>query len=172
MPVHDSNVDPRVVDAPQRLDPRSVTAGRIGGWMVVLVWALLSLPFLVVALVTHASGWLWLALGLVLALLAARGALAHAGPLWRYRYTSYRVDARGVEIERGRFWLRQITVPHARVQHIDVVRGPIERKFGLATLVIFTAGNAHSQVQIGGLSHEAALALREQLIADQGLDAV
>jgi membrane protein YdbS with pleckstrin-like domain len=159
-------------DAPQRLDPRSVTVGRIGGWIVVCILAGLTLPGSLVALVVNGGLGPSFATVAALALIAGAGGLAHAAPTWHYRYTWYRVDADGIEIGRGRFWQRLITVPHARVQHIDVVRGPLERRFGLATLIIYTAGHAHSDVKVEGLSHEAALGLRERLVKEKGLDAV
>ena len=166
------DVDPTPVDEPQRLDPRSITVGRIGGWIFVVILAGLTLPGLVTGLIFKGDWGFWLAMILVLLLLGGIAFLAHAGPVWRYRHTWYRIDAYGVEIARGRFWQRLITVPHARVQHIDVVRGPLERRFGLATLVIYTAGHEHSEVKLEGLSHEAALALRERLVKEKGLDAV
>jgi membrane protein YdbS with pleckstrin-like domain len=159
-------------DAPQRLDPRSVTVGRIGGWIFVMVLAGFTLPWALVALIVNAWPVNVLPTLGVLALLAGVAFLAQIGPTWRYRHTWYRVDANGIEIGRGRFWRRLITVPHARVQHIDVVRGPIERRFGLATLVIYTAGHANSDIKIEGLSHDAALELRERLVKEKGLDAV
>jgi membrane protein YdbS with pleckstrin-like domain len=159
-------------DAPQRLDPRSVTVGRIGGWIFVLVLAGFTFPWAVISFVINDGPARWLPLPGVLAMIAGFGFLAQIGPTWRYRHTWYRVDENGVEIGRGRFWQRLITVPHARVQHIDVVRGPIERRFGLATLVVYTAGHEHSEIKVEGLSHEAALGLRERLVKEKGLDAV
>ncbi len=159
-------------EEPQRLDPRSVTVGRIAGWIFVLILAGVSLPAALVALIVTGGVGNWIAMVSLLAVLAGLGSLAQIGPTWRYQHTWYRVDTNGVEIGRGRFWQRLITVPHARVQHIDVVRGPIERRFGLATLVIYTAGHEHSEIKVEGLSHEAALALRERLVKEKGLDAV
>jgi membrane protein YdbS with pleckstrin-like domain len=166
----DVNIPPG--EAPQRLDPRSVTVGRIAGWISVLILAGFSVPGLLVAVIVSRRLGNWIAMVSVLAVLAGLAFLSQIAPMWRYRHTWYRVDANGIEIGRGRFWQRLITVPHARVQHIDVVRGPIERRFGLATLVIYTAGHAHSEIKVEGLSHEAALALRERLVREKGLDAV
>jgi membrane protein YdbS with pleckstrin-like domain len=156
----------------QRLDPRSITVGRIGGWIFVAIVATLALPWLIGGLAIDAGRAVGIGAAAVLLVLAALGLLTHFAPLWRYRHTWYRVDAYGIEIGRGRFWHRLITVPHARVQHIDVIRGPLERRFGLATLVIYTAGHANSEVKLEGLSHEAALSLRERLVKEKGLDAV
>jgi membrane protein YdbS with pleckstrin-like domain len=163
---------PSSLEEPQRLDPRSITAGRIGAWIFLTALAALSLPALLIALVTR--GGLGVAIGL-LATLAVLGLLAvpvHLGPAWRYRHTWYRVDPSGLEIGRGRLWERLVTVPHARIQHLDIVRGPLERRLGLATLVIYTAGHENSALRIGGLSHEAALRLRGRLVGERGDDAV
>ena len=167
-----SDIDIPPAGGPQRLDPRSVTVGRIAGWIFVIVLAGVTLPGLLVTLFLASGPGPWLAALGLLTFLAGIGLLTHVAPLWRYRHTWYCVDANGIEIGRGRFWQRLITVPHARVQHIDVVRGPIERRFGLATLIIYTAGHAHSDIKVEGLSHEAALGLRERLVKEKGLDAV
>jgi uncharacterized protein len=156
----------------ERLDPRSITVGRIGGWIFLLILAGFTMPGLIAGLFWRPRQNLFIATFAVFLFLAAVATLVHMGPVWRYRHTWYRIDLHGIEIARGRFWHRLITVPHARVQHIDVVRGPFERRFGLATLVIYTAGHANSEVKIEGLSHESALTLRERLVKEKGPDAV
>jgi membrane protein YdbS with pleckstrin-like domain len=164
-----------VIPAPDdasRLDPRSITVGRIGGWIFVLVLAAFTLPGLAAALILDPKPGVFVAAAAALMFFSLLGWLVQIGPVWRYRHTWYRIDVHGIEIARGRVWQRLITVPHARVQHIDVVRGPFERRFGLATLVIYTAGHANSEVKIEGLSHESALALRERLVKEKGVDAV
>jgi len=60
------------------------------------------------------------------------------------------------------------------VQHLDLKRGPLQRRYGLATLVIHTAGTRHSVVSIGGLDADDAERLRDQLahqVDDDGDDA-
>jgi membrane protein YdbS with pleckstrin-like domain len=164
--------DDAPLDRPQRLDPRSVTAGRIGGWIFLGVLALFFLPGLLVAIVLGAGVGAWMGLLATLAGLALLAIPIHLGPLWRYRHTWYRVDASGIEIGRGRLFQHLVTVPHARIQHLDVNRGPLARRLGLATLVIYTAGHAHGEIKIEGLSHDAALRLRERLVGERGGDAV
>ena len=51
----------------------------------------------------------------------------------------------------------------SRVQHIDLQRGPVERRFGLSTLVIHTAGTRHNAVSTSGLDADDAEALRDHL---------
>src|SRR3546814_18276177 len=54
-------------------------------------------------------------------------------------------------------------VPGSRVQHLDIRRGPLERHFRLATLVIHTAGTRHSEVSLSGLDAGDAERLRDHL---------
>lgn len=81
----------------------------------------------------------------------------------RYRYTRWRLDADGFSLRKGRMWQSDIRVPVNRVQHLDLRRGPLERRYGLATLVIHTAGTRDSAVNVGGLADADAEALRDLL---------
>jgi membrane protein YdbS with pleckstrin-like domain len=85
-------------------------------------------------------------------------------PAWKYRRLRYRVTDAGVEIWKGIVWRRVIYVLRNRVQHTDVTDGPVLRRYGLATLTIFTAGTRHSMVTLEGLERGIALGIREFLI--------
>jgi membrane protein YdbS with pleckstrin-like domain len=63
-------------------------------------------------------------------------------------------------------------VPRSRVQHTDVSQGPLERRYGLGTLVIYTAGTSHSRVNLEGLDHEVARRIRAHLLPKDEGDAV
>ena len=52
-------------------------------------------------------------------------------------------------------------VPLVRVQHLDVIRGPLDKMFGVASLVVHTAGTHNSIVAVPGLSPERAAAIRD-----------
>lgn len=97
---------------------------------------------------------------------------AHRWPVVEYHHLSYRIDELGIEIRRGVFWRAIINVPRSRVQHTDVSQGPLERRFGLGTLVIYTAGTDHARVSLGGLEHVRALRIREHLLPGTDSDAV
>ena len=61
-------------------------------------------------------------------------------------------------------WTQIYTVvPLARVQHIDVAQGPVERVFGLTRLVLHTAGTAHAVVVLPGLTRADAEKLRDTI---------
>jgi uncharacterized protein len=95
----------------------------------------------------------------------ALAALAAAFWLGRkqYRYTRWLLDGQGLAVRRGRFWQAETRVPATRVQHLDVKRGPLQRRRALATLVVHTAGTANSAVSVPNLAQEDAERLRERL---------
>ena len=101
-----------------------------------------------------------LVLGLVILLLIYPVAIM---PARRYRAWGYRMGEEELQIAHG-VWTRVETiVPLARVQHIDVSQGPIERSFGVCRLVLHTAGTMHSRVVLPGLSRATAEAIREEV---------
>lgn len=154
----------------QALDPASVTAARLAGAIGVTVGASSALAAVLVAAVATPLGALAAAgLGGAVVLLSAAGAAAcYLWPPVRYRHIRYRLDAHGVTIRRGVVWRTVTSVPTSRVQHTDVSRGPVERYFDLATLVIHTAGTRDASVALSGLGHREAIALRDRLIEAGG----
>ena len=167
---------PSVADGVEHhLDPRSVTVDRLGGWIVFGGFALAQLVALaLVAIFAPIPLWVKaVLLGVVWPAVAAGLAwLAHQWPVVAHRHASYRVDDEGIEIKQGVIWRRIVNVPRSRIQHTDVSQGPIERSFGLGTLVIFTAGTEHARVQLHGLDHSVALRIRDHLLSSGGGDAV
>jgi membrane protein YdbS with pleckstrin-like domain len=150
------------------LDPRVITLDRIGGAILTTVIAIGSLVGLVIA--DDGSIWVRLAVWLTVVLLLAWH--SYRWPPLAYRHTSYRVDDQGIEIRKGVYWRVVINVPRSRVQHIDVSQGPLQRRYGLGTLVIYTAGTDHAKVELEGFEHGRALRIREHLLPSGASDAV
>lgn len=151
---------------PRQLDPRVIPFRRLVGWIrTIVIGAILLFVLLGLWLGGALPDWATAAAGPAWSLIVAALAwYAYRWPEISYAYTSYVLDRQGIEIRSGVFWRRLVVVPRSRVQHIDVTQGPMERSYGLGTLVVFTAGTAHSSVSLGGLAHETALALRDQLL--------
>jgi membrane protein YdbS with pleckstrin-like domain len=156
------------------LDPRYIPLRRSVGSIVTAFTSAGLLVVLLIVLVTvrmpPGAVWLlpaaWVLASLALALFTWRW------PVLAYRRTSYRVDPDGIEIRRGVWWRRVISVPRSRVQHIDVSQGPLERSYGLGTLQIFTAGTHYAHVGLDGLAHPTAVMIRDHLLPHEGDDAV
>jgi len=81
----------------------------------------------------------------------------------QYRHTFWKLDGVGFAMRRGRLWHSETCVPTTRVQHLDLKRGPLERRFRLATLVIHTAGTRDHAVTLAGLDEDEAERLRDRL---------
>lgn len=84
-------------------------------------------------------------------------------PARRYRRWGYEEGEDEIDIRSGSLIRRRTIVPFGRVQHIDVAQGPIQRPFGLATLIIHTAGTQGASVSLPGLRLEDAEALRDRI---------
>ena len=169
----DSPPTPQDTPPAQRLDPRFVQLGRTVGWIVAgVVTVLLAFGLLILAIAADSAlvvgGTAVAAVGVVAALVWA----AERWPGLEYAHASYRIDDRGIEIHWGVVWRRVINVPRSRIQHTDVSQGPIERRYGLGTLVIYTAGTDHAQVDLPGLAHGTALEIRDHLLPRGMADAV
>ena len=88
-----------------------------------------------------------------------------------YRRLGYAMDGRLLRIVRGWLFHVDTIVPFVRVQHIDVTSGPVDKLFGLANLVVHTAGTHNSTVTLPGLSPERAVAIRDAIRAEIRADA-
>lgn len=156
------------------LDPRIIDVRRIAGLIFAACFSAGLFVMLATAGFSARPGWrmvlaggaAWLAVTIALAVWLWRW------PAIAYHHASYQLDDEGLEIRRGVVWRRIINVPRSRVQHTDVSQGPLERSHGLSTLVVHTAGTEHARVGLPGLSREAALSLRDQLLPHDGRDAV
>jgi membrane protein YdbS with pleckstrin-like domain len=60
-------------------------------------------------------------------------------------------------------------IPLTRLQHVDLSRGPLERRFGVASLEVFTAGTQSASHEIPHLQSETGFQLREDLVEAAGI---
>ena len=139
------------------LHPNYVKVVRIGTLLFVL-------PFVVVALVLEFADQLPRGAFLAPVLLLALYLIVRT-PLRRYQARGYQIGVDRLRVVRGLIFRSDTVVPFGRVQHIDVHQGPIERGYGLATLVLHTAGNHNASVSLPGLGHDDAMAMREEIRA-------
>jgi uncharacterized protein len=155
----------------QRLDPRYVEVDRIGRWIFTGVVAVALFAQLLTSLFGSAFR-VATSLAVDALLLALLAWWSYQWPAIAYRHASYRVDHQGIEIRRGVLWRRAVVVPKSRVQHTDVSQGPVQRAFGLGTLVVYTAGTDHAKIELPGLAHPRAMRIRDHLLPAGGDDAV
>lgn len=78
-----------------------------------------------------------------------------------YRRLRYGLTDRLLQVVRGWLFHTDTIVPFVRVQHLDVTRGPLDKLFGTATLVVHTAGTRNSIVTVPGLAPGRAAEIRD-----------
>lgn len=150
------------------LSPRVVVLWRLG-WL--LGTAVLLVPaLLVAALATDLPAW---SRGLLVAIVALGGvALTIAMPTLSHRRWRYGVTDDGVELRHGVIVRHESSIPHFRVQHIDLHQGPLDRWRGVVKLSISTASPA-TDATLPGIEPERAEALRARILeraeADDGV---
>ena len=138
----------------QRVDPKRVILDRITGAIMSTVFGGIILTTMAIATLTVHLGsemafdrFFWVTLvawGSSLFLVLAIFILNFVWPRLKYNATFWRLGEDGLEIWRGVIWRHQLSVPRARVQHADVVQGPLQRHYGIATLIVHTAGTKHN----------------------------
>ncbi len=143
----------------ERLDPRAKAlwriAGTLGALPLLAVGAFVSWSLLRVVEVPLLLG--------ILPFLAALGlfvALAVVIPDLRWRRWLYEIREDEVDLQRGIVWVSRTLVPLARIQHVDTRQGPLQRRFGLATVVFYTAAGPN---EIPELSAPVAAAVRDRI---------
>lgn len=118
------------------------------------------IPQLIVAIPGTVRVWLLL----IPAGIAVGGVLITALLLIRLRHKGYAMREHDIVFCTGLFWRKTTVLPFNRIQHAEVTHGPLQRRFGLATLKFFTAGGAAVDLNIEGLRAGDAEALREDIL--------
>lgn len=82
----------------------------------------------------------------------------------RYRAWRLALTASALVVEFGVVWRVRRSVPRARVQHVDIHSGPLDRLLGLAQVSLYAAGSTGPVVTVPGLTPNDAQALRDALV--------
>lgn len=147
------------------LDLRSIKAERLGNAIFTCLLLLGALVWVAIRWWTEGVDLFFQILaGASLILVTAFAVFSWIWPKKEFQYTQWRATNAGLEIHKGVIWRHRIIVPMSRVQHADVTQGPIQRLFGLGTLVVHTAGTSNASVDLAGIDHQAAIEVRDMII--------
>ena len=89
-------------------------------------------------------------------------------PLISVPRRGYVVRDKDIVFKSGVVWRSVTAIPFNRVQHVETSNTPLDRKFGLANLQIFTAGGSGGDLKISGLGADVAEQLRIYILDKVG----
>jgi len=97
--------------------------------------------------------WLWL-------LIPVLAVPLFMWPLISVPRRGYAIRDKDIIYKSGVFWHTVTAVPFNRIQHVEKSTTPLDRRYKVATLLLFTAGGTGGDLKIHGLSAASAERLR------------
>lgn len=85
-----------------------------------------------------------------------------------FGFRAFALREQDIIYQQGWLVRKKEICPLSRVQHCSVNASVIERKYGLATLELFTAGSNGADITIRGLTTQQAAMLKEVIIQKTG----
>jgi membrane protein YdbS with pleckstrin-like domain len=141
---------------PQLRPPRNTLDPRAQAW-----WRaqglLAAIPVLigvcaVIVLFPTARPWSWIVLAIIVVWSLVEVFVA---PAWRMRIHRWEVTDEAVYAAAG-WWTQEWRIaPVSRIQTVDTIRGPLQRRFGLSSVTVTTA-SAAGPIRIDGLDAQLA----------------
>ncbi|MEM9645834.1 MAG: PH domain-containing protein [Planctomycetota bacterium] len=147
------------------LDPGVIWLWRFTNALGFVVVGGAALAVSVILIVSSELPWVFTGIAAVwMVLLALAWWCIVEGPSRLFRGWSYRIDEKVVELRHGILWRSAVSIPISRLQHVDLHRGPFEKRIELATLEMHTAGTRHASHRIPGLREAVAESIRDHLV--------
>ncbi|KGJ88053.1 PH domain-containing protein [Thalassotalea sp. ND16A] len=82
----------------------------------------------------------------------------------------YALREQDISYQSGLIFRKTVSQPILRVQHVELKRGPVERKVGLASLQVFSAGGSLHTFEIPGLNIDDAEHIRQFILAHKDIN--
>lgn len=105
--------------------------------------------------------WLWLIPPLL-------GALLFGWPIISVPKMGYALRDRDILYRSGVFWHTVSAIPFNRIQHVEKSSTPLDRRFNLSTLQLFTAGGSSGDLKIHGMPAAVAEDMRTFILDKVG----
>jgi membrane protein YdbS with pleckstrin-like domain len=114
--------------------------------------------FIVIGWIAIAAAVPWLAvllLPLALFFAVVPDIVVYVALHLRYDTTWYVMSDRSLRIRRGIWVIHETTITYENIQNVRITRGPVERAFGVSTLIVDTAGGGGGKDDSSG--HEGVI---------------
>ena len=117
-----------------------------------LAMLVISLPLIVgsIVLAVAENQWFFLATVALAVLIAMLSLIAILAIHLRYDTMWYVFSDRSMRLRRGIWVIRESTITFDNVQNVKVMQGPLQRWFGIADVVVETAGGGGGHAESGG----------------------
>lgn len=128
--------------------------------LAVLLFALAVTVVILLLQMWRGSHWFfWMLLTAVALLFLTRW---YVLPL-QVRRTRFLLRTQDFLMQSGVLWRKAVLIPLQRVQHVTISQGPLQKRFGLATLKVYTAGGYDAEAALADIEYPLAQTLSEQL---------
>jgi uncharacterized protein len=125
----------------QRMHPNAVKLSQLTALITHSILAIIIVILTVLGLIYD---WTMLPVAIAAGVVILSGFLfVGIIPTVRAKHFAFEVDAEEVRISKGIWWLSDIVIPMVKVQHVELLNGPMMRKMDLAHVVIVTAASKH-----------------------------
>jgi uncharacterized protein len=143
----------------EHLDPRARTMWYVDGGIQFVIWATIisSAAWTLIRFTPITDWWVYLGAGIILGVNLIETVV---GPAWRYRFWRYEIREDEVDLQHGWLVQKRQLIPMSRIQHVDTRRGPLQRRFGLSSVVFYTAAGS---MEIPALSQAVAASVRDRI---------
>ncbi len=98
--------------------------------------------------------------GLLLSVIAVPSVVLLIWPAISVPRRGYVVRDKDIVFRSGVVWRSVTAIPFNRIQHVETSSTPLDRRFNIATLKLFTAGGSSGDLKIDGLGQDVAEQLR------------
>lgn len=142
--------------------PLSPVYPGIAASITALMFGIGILAFLLSAYLLSFPLWIKLTVPSILLVVGAamtRFTLASA------RVKRFAIREHDLLFESGVFWRSQTIQPLNRIQHVEISNGPVDKRFGLAEIQLFSSGSGSATYVIPGLPTKVAEDLREFVLS-------
>ena len=92
----------------------------------------------------------------LLIVLGVIGLVTHVVYYLGFKNRRYAIREHDMTYTQGYIVTKMVTLPYNRIQHLEIRRSFLSRKFGLSTLKIYSAGESGGDLSIKGLPKDVA----------------
>lgn len=149
----------------EKPDPKVLNVWRWSNALAYSIFSIIAILVLVGVIITGKFPAWFIVFGLV-----PIGLWLFSGVVLKKQWENwtFQVTPESLDMSHGWIWKNRRVVARDRIQHVDINSGPVDRRFGLVQVVVYTAGTTVGMIP--GLQPERASALRDQLMAGRAVE--